>query len=370
VSSAVRAAGGALKGFLTGRELNRRFYIEAVAPVLESRFPRLRYSAALVGPGSEVLGYDSPQSTDHDWGPRAQIFLTARTLRTNGRRIRDALRDGLPSSFAGYSTHFGVSDSDGVHVREKRDGRRLRPLVQLTTIRGFLQGYLRVDLSRPPSVRDWLVIPQQKLLSLERGTMFRDDLGLARALATWNYYPRDVWLYLLSVEWLRIGEREAFVARAAGAGDDLGSRLLAARQTREIMRLSFLMERQYAPYEKWFGRAFRELRVGPKLGLILADVLDAETIREREQALTKAYEIVASRQNSLGLVPRLPAKVSRFHERPYLVIHAGMFAESLRKAIRDRKIREFPRIGSVDQFGDTEELSSPSVQAHSLRAIF
>jgi hypothetical protein len=357
-------------GFLPGREVNRRFYLEAVAPVLESRFPRLRYSAALLGPGSEVLGYDTAQSTDHDWGPRAQIFLTYRTLRARGGMIAGALRDGLPSTFAGYSTHFGVSDSDHVQVRESLDGRRLRPLVQLATVRGFLQEYLRVDLSRPPSVRDWLVIPQQKLLSLTRGTIFRDDLGLARGLAAWNYYPRDVWLYLLSVQWLRIGEQEAFVARAAAAGDDLGSRLLAARQVREIMRLAFLLERQYAPYEKWFGKAFRELRVGPKLGPVLAGVLEAETIREREKALTKAYEIVASRQNCLGLVPRLAPKVSRFHERPYLVIHAGKFAESLRKVIPDRKIREFPRIGSVDQFGDTEELTAQSELAGSLKALF
>ncbi len=39
--------------FLSGIELSRRFYAEAVAPVVGGP-----HSAALVGPGSEVLGFD------------------------------------------------------------------------------------------------------------------------------------------------------------------------------------------------------------------------------------------------------------------------------------------------------------------------
>jgi len=47
--------------FLSGIDLSRRFYAEAVAPAVDG--PR---SAALVGPGSEVLGFDAGRSTDHD----------------------------------------------------------------------------------------------------------------------------------------------------------------------------------------------------------------------------------------------------------------------------------------------------------------
>lgn len=45
--------------FLPGLELSRRFYEELVKPLLEEAFPALPYVSALVGPGSEVLGFDT-----------------------------------------------------------------------------------------------------------------------------------------------------------------------------------------------------------------------------------------------------------------------------------------------------------------------
>ena len=53
--------------FIPGLELSRRFYIEAVRPILDKYFPSLPHAAALLGYGSEVLGFDDEVSTDHNW---------------------------------------------------------------------------------------------------------------------------------------------------------------------------------------------------------------------------------------------------------------------------------------------------------------
>ena len=63
--------------FIPGIELSRLFFVEAVKPLLEASVPGLLYGAALLGSGSEVLGFDTEMSTDHDWGPRVDIFFVS-----------------------------------------------------------------------------------------------------------------------------------------------------------------------------------------------------------------------------------------------------------------------------------------------------
>ena len=60
---------------MQGLELSRRFYFEAVRPILERHFPNVEHAAALIGYGSEVLGHDDERSQDHEWGPRVQVFV-------------------------------------------------------------------------------------------------------------------------------------------------------------------------------------------------------------------------------------------------------------------------------------------------------
>jgi hypothetical protein len=355
--------------FVPGRELNRRFYREAVAPILRSQFRGVPHSAALLGAGSEVLGYDTELSMDHDWGPRAQLFLTTKDCRRYRVQILRELGMSLPREFDGLPTRFTEPDADNARVRVPASSTSGTPIIWIGTIRDYFREYVHVDIARRLSDLDWLVIPSQKLLTLSKGQIFHDDLGLSRVRARFDYYPRDVWLHLLAVQWLRISEEEAFVGRTGAVGDELGSRLIAARQVREIMRLAFLLDRTYYPYDKWLGTAFRGLRLAKPLEPLLKRALEAKTIRLRVTALSEAYEVLAKRQNALGIHRPLPTKVSRFHDRPYLVIHAGDFAAATRRGIRSRRVREYTRLGSIDQFGSTEELGSRRQQLPALRAV-
>ena len=90
--------------------------------------------------------------------------------------------------------------------------------------------------------------------------VFHDGLDeLESVRRKFHYYPRDVWLYQLAAQWIKIFEDREFVSRCGDVGDELGSMIIAARQVKNLMRLCFLMERKYAPYTKWFGTAFSRL---------------------------------------------------------------------------------------------------------------
>src|SRR5262245_59652331 len=58
-----------------GTELCARYYQQVIRPLLGEHVPGLWHSAALVGWGSEVLGFDTARSTDHNWGLRCQLFV-------------------------------------------------------------------------------------------------------------------------------------------------------------------------------------------------------------------------------------------------------------------------------------------------------
>jgi hypothetical protein len=77
-----------------------------VRPILAAALPDVPHSAALLGPGSDVLGFDTPRSSDHDWGPRLLLFLHPDERAGHGQRLHDRLAYELPTTFAGYSTHF------------------------------------------------------------------------------------------------------------------------------------------------------------------------------------------------------------------------------------------------------------------------
>ncbi len=64
--------------------------------------------------------------------------------------------------------------------------------------------------------------------------------------------------------------------------------------------LSFLMEREYPPYAKWFGSAFRQLSVGPDLEHPLLCAIRATEWRERQTSLVAAFETIADLHNRIG----------------------------------------------------------------------
>lgn len=357
--------------FMPGLTLGELLYNEAVKPILEDNFPNLKYSAALIGSGSEILGYDTAISSDHQWGPRMLLFLAPEEYEQFHANISQVLSEQLPHEFRGYSTNFGAPDATGIRVMQRVTSGSVSHLVYIKTILGFFESYLGVNPYQEITLADWLTLPDQKLLTVTGGRVYYDGLGELNPIrAKFHYYPDPIWLYMLASQWHRISQEEAFVGRTSDVGDELGSRVIATRLVRELMRLCFLMERTYAPYSKWFGTAFARLSCAERLLPAFMRVLQAGTWREREAHLSEAYRLCTEMHNALQITAPVATQVSSYHSRPYLVIHADEIAAAIRAKIADDDVKKLPLIGSVDQFIDCTDISSEPAYCRRLKIMY
>jgi hypothetical protein len=314
--------------FVSGRELSRRFYEEQVRSVLHMNYPGLPYSAALLGRGSEVLGFDDEMSRDHNWEPRVLLFLQEDDYARDGEAVERSLGDALPTRFAGYPTQFSLS-----------------------TLRAYVKEHLDLDVDGRIEACDWLTLPEQRLRMVTAGAVYHDEVGLQVLRDRLAYYPHDVWLYLLIAAWWRVHPEANLMGRAGFVGDELGSGVIASQLVHDLMHLCFLLEKQYAPYSKWFGTAFSRLECASSLAPVLQGVLRADNWSERQDALAVAYQYVATLHDTLGITPPVQIEVQQMWNRPFTVPW-GDFPGLLRAQIGDpavlRIADQYPT-GGIDQ---------------------
>ncbi len=360
-----------LPPFIPGLKLSQLYYQEAVKPLLEQHFPNLPYSAALIGYGSDVIGFDDIRSTDHMWGPRQVLFLPEEDFEAQKAAVTRALAEGLPPTFHGYSTHFSPANEEGTRWLVEHKSGPVDPLVEIWTIPAYFEKEIAWNTRRPLDLTDWLTFSEHKLLTLTSGGIWHDNLGLQAVREKLAYYPQDVWMYLLACQWMKIGQEEPFVGRTSEVQDEIGSRIITARMVQAVMHLCFLMERRYAPYSKWLGTAFKRLEMAPLVLPNLSGALEAADFHTREQHLCRAYEICAWKLNSLDLLPPVDARVKLFYERPFKVINGGAIAEKILQAIPGERFRNLPGfVGSVNQFSESTDLVSDIQVTSRLRCLY
>lgn len=322
---------------VAGAKLSAAFYAEVIRPAVV-----VPHSAGLLGWGSEVLGYDTGRSTDHGWGPRLLVFLRDAD---DVPAVTEALEAQLLDRFWGWPVRFGW---DEVPVRHH---------VTVTTLPGWLREHLGVDATSGLTTGEWLLTPQQRLLGVVAGFVHVDDGEVLRTVQRrLRWYPDQVERWVLACQWHRVAQEEAFVARTAEVGDDLGSAVIAARLVRDLVRLALLLDRVYAPYGKWLGTAFTRCAHADGLPGHLADALRAGDPAGRERALAAAYGALARRQNSRSLTRPVDPAIRTYHGRPAQVLMADRFTDALLNTVIDPDLLRLPLVGAIDQAVDSTDL--------------
>ncbi|WP_020144313.1 DUF4037 domain-containing protein [Terracoccus sp. 273MFTsu3.1] len=325
----------------SGTELSRAYLDEIVEPLVRGRWPGMPCAAARLGSGSDVLGLDDAMSRDHDWGLRLNLLVPDDVVIA----VDDHLAEQLPESFAGHPTRFATTWDPAVRHR-----------VQVETARDLAVSRLGVDPTRDLTVDEWLSLTGQAVLEVTGGEVFVDDVGeLDGIRQRLEWYPDDVWRHVVATDWARLGQELPFVGRTAERGDELGSRVVAARLAGIAMHLGHLVERRWPPYAKWLGTSFARL---PRAAAALAPLdraLAAPDWRQREAGLVEALRLLAAVQGDAGL-PTTAEPVEPFWDRPYRGVRAAV-VDALEASVTDPVVRALARgVGSAEQWSDNVDV--------------
>ena len=263
--------------------------------------------------GSQAHGNDDEVSRDHGWGPGFAVWLEPGVFADLGHALQEIL-DGLPREHKGFTW--------------QRPPRHTCPVLNLNEYLEQLIGFSHA----PKEPVEWLRIPEAYLFEVTLDRLFFDRPGITTArFNEFNYYPDDVWLKRLStwLSWVaEFGDKH--LLRAWNRGDHFTAQLYASKYVEAVIRAVFLLNKRYAPYEKWLHREFVQL---PDLSADIDPLLFRLLSQEDPNSLVDDIADVLSRSlRALGVIPITSDSVPN-----YPSVLRG-FVRGLQESIRDQAI--------------------------------
>ncbi|MBO5030892.1 MAG: DUF4125 family protein [Lachnospiraceae bacterium] len=240
---------------ISGLELCRRYYEEYGRPMIAEKFHAYESCIAvgLVGKGSDCFGFDDIQSRDHDFGPRFVMWVTRKVYDEIGEELQEAY-EKLPRSF------MGVDRVETFHGRD-RAGVMVIEEFYKNTLGCDLIGKLQeinesssLDKENLNTIECWLSIQDYALAAAVNGAVFRDDEGIFTAYRNrlCAYYPKAVWYRKLAQSCALFSQNGQYnLPRMRRRGQTVAAELAKAECIRQAMKLYYLLNRTYAPHDKW-----------------------------------------------------------------------------------------------------------------------
>lgn len=240
---------------ITGLELCRRYYEEYGKPMIAEQFSEYEAQIAvgLVGKGSDCFGFDDIQSRDHDFGPRFNLWVTKEVYDKIGSALQEAY-EKLPDTF------MGVKRIETFHGKDRAGVMVIEDFYKNTL--GFdLIGALKGEEKGLTQVKSWLTVHDYALAAAVNGAVFRDDEGVFTSYRQMlgQYYPKAVWYRKIAQACALFAQNGQYnLPRMRKRGQLVAAELAKAECTKQAMKLYYLLNRKYAPHDKWLFKAMPE----------------------------------------------------------------------------------------------------------------
>jgi hypothetical protein len=284
-------------------EASRGFFAEVLLPRLREEFPEETAQTAfgVFGYGSEVMGMDDGYSSDHHWGIRINAVMPDALYARRGAGIAQTLAPGLPEEYHGFAVRAGFSGGTGLSIMG---------------LESYLKTTIGIDHA-PETYAEWLGAPEEDIVHVINGDIWLDKPGRfshVRAVLR-EYYPEPVRLRRIA-HWCRYfsGMGAYALKRAILRNNEYYATIVFARAVRWAVQLAFMLEKQYAPYDKWTLAYFHRLpRLSGALGPLVEEAVRLATPWERKlELLNRMADVLDSFLVADGVVAPHP----KFAESP------------------------------------------------------
>jgi len=285
---------------MRGLQLHKRFAEEWCLPFLRDHFTELedRVALAATGGGSDVYGYDDDVSRSHKWFPRCLFLLTETDRHQYGDELQATLTNHLPPQFAGVETLAATTWGPEEHPSP------VGSAVVMSTPAFF--NLMTGHPSAPSDPISWLAIPECDLYHATNGRVFHDPLGeFSERRETFADYPEPVW-------WRRLCQQLTILdvdimynlGRCLPRQDGVTAFIWTGKGIRALLRIAFLVNHRYAPYDKWLYTAFKDLPVlSQEIDPLVCQIVEEPHCHERYQLFMSAVRVVVEYLIDEGILP-------------------------------------------------------------------
>ncbi|MBR5361217.1 MAG: DUF4125 family protein [Lachnospiraceae bacterium] len=300
MDSAVGAADG---GYVKGLDISVAFYEEHGAPMIHEKFPEYesRIAVGLFGEGSDCMGFDDEVSRDHDWGPGFMMLMRRDVYDEIGDRLK-AEYNALPNEYRGYKRNATAEGEGRVGVICIEDLLcRYLPELFGNNNRNDMAAALSwvTDKEMTDAIsRDRLkLVPETVLAQFVNGEIWRDDIGVITTIRNKvsEYYDDDTWTRRLAISLIHTAQAGQYnLSRTLNRGDRLTALMYLSEYMKNVLHTLFLINRTYAPYDKWLAAGAGRLDIHPEITDImraLSDIYveDMAAVSEDDNSDNEAY---------------------------------------------------------------------------------
>lgn len=231
---------------MKGWELSKQFYEECLRPLIRENYPEVEKEMAVgvLGMGSDASGLDDGLSREHHWGPRCNFLLNDHR-QEQCAELEAFLIAQSPQTYRGYAVYHNKSNRCGITVE---------------TVSDFFRDMVgRPDA--PSELADWFALTEADLFHITQGQIFYDGSGeLTRRRQGFAYYPEPIWRKKLA-DWcvFLVGHGVYNINRARQRSDWAAASIYFGVAVKRVLEMGHLLNRVYAPYNKWLYRSFTRL---------------------------------------------------------------------------------------------------------------